>query len=326
MSIPLPPPPPDHIGWPWTAEPPPLTPLPHYPKITIITPSFNQGEYLEALIRSVLLQNYPNCELLVFDGGSGDRTLEILHKYEGLIQWVSQRDRGQSDAVNQGLDQASGELVGWQNSDDLYGPHAFYFAAQAWLNHPESDVIYGKIDHLSEAGDYLFPYPVKTATVANMIPYSAVTNHSVFLTQNVIQAGERLDLDYHHCMDQEFILRLLLKGYKFTFEPNILAYWRLHDQSKSSQQMQIWAREAFRLCERVYRDAEIGADIREQAKDCLYSLCRDSFAKGRMAVFREQVGALRSHFGPLPLELRCKAAFGQLPGAKMLIDAKAKWR
>jgi glycosyltransferase involved in cell wall biosynthesis len=131
----LPDPPPGKTGWPWTEQ---SDPLPEtqpngepWPKISIVTPSYNQGQFIEETIRSVLLQGYPNLEYIVIDGGSTDETVEILEKYDPWIDyWVSETDEGQSDAINKGFDVANGEFGNWQNSDDLYCRDALPSAAK----------------------------------------------------------------------------------------------------------------------------------------------------------------------------------------------------
>ncbi|WP_263821281.1 glycosyltransferase family 2 protein [Salinibacter sp.] len=123
----LPAPPPGKTGWPWTEQSDALpetqpdgTP---WPKISIVTPSYNQGQFIEETIRSVLLQRYPNLEYIVMDGGSTDGTVEILEKYDPWIaHWVSEPDDGQSDAINKGFERATGDTYAWLNSDDYYAP------------------------------------------------------------------------------------------------------------------------------------------------------------------------------------------------------------
>ncbi|MEM9542520.1 MAG: glycosyltransferase family 2 protein [Cyanobacteria bacterium P01_E01_bin.42] len=298
----LPPTPPQKTGWCWqqSSQNPDsiLTDCSQYPLISIVTPSYNQAEFLEETIRSILLQNYPNLEYIIIDGGSTDGSVEIIKKYEPyLAYWVSERDRGQSDALNKGFKRATGELIGWQNSDDTYQQNAFAYAAKTYLSHPEAEVIYGLVHHINRDSQFLEEYPVTTATIANMIPYSAVTNHSVFYTRKIFQDGNFIDTNLQHCMDQEFILRLLLKQYKFVFEPQIIGNWRLYDFTKSSQQMDIWAREAFQLCQQIYNDETCDRAIRDKAKSSLYGLCLDNFAKGRAKVFRDTVAELVKIFG-----------------------------
>src|SRR3954468_14683484 len=144
----LPPPPPGRTGWPWTAGTPGLPATAPgggvWPKGSVITPSYNQGHYLEEPIRSVLLQGYPNLEYIVMDGGSRDGSVEVIKKYAPFISyWTSERDRGQSDAINKGFRRASGEWAGGQNSDDFYEPGAIRAAVEAAAAYPEASVIYG---------------------------------------------------------------------------------------------------------------------------------------------------------------------------------------
>ena len=138
----LPDPPPGRIGWPWTVETPPPSPG-TWPLISIVTPAFQHGRYLEETIRSVLLQNYPNLEYVVIDGGSTDETAAILQKYRPWLSFArSARDRGQGHAINLGFALASGTLRGWLNSDDFYLPHALEALAEASRSAP-ADFFYG---------------------------------------------------------------------------------------------------------------------------------------------------------------------------------------
>ncbi|NEO82817.1 MAG: glycosyltransferase [Spirulina sp. SIO3F2] len=293
----LPDPPRDRTGWPWTVASDPGAPLAHYPRISIVIPSYNQAQFLEETLRSVLLQNYPNLECLVIDGGSSDESLEILQQYDPWITWISEPDQGQSDAVNKGFRRATGDWVGWQNSDDTYEPNTFTQVAQTVLDHPETQVVYGNVRHTDRHSQWLSDYAVTEATIANMIPYSAVTNHSVFYSAQVFADGEFLDLNRHHCMDQEFILRLLRRGYHFTFNPQVVGNWRLHDQSKSTGQMRVWAKEAFELCQEVYADTSLTFEVRQKARDCLLSLAHDTFSKVRLDVFQWQMQELTRGLG-----------------------------
>ncbi|MEM8640744.1 MAG: glycosyltransferase family 2 protein [Cyanobacteria bacterium P01_G01_bin.54] len=293
----LPVPPSTRTGWPWTIASNTANVLPYYPRLSIVIPSYNQAQFLEETLRSVLLQNYPNIECWVIDGGSSDGSQEILQRYDPWINWISEPDQGQSDAVNKGFRRATGDWIGWQNSDDTYEPNTFFQVAQTVLAQPDTDVVYGKVRHTDAESQWLQDYPVTEATIANMIPYSAVTNHAVFYSTRIFAAGEFLDLSRHHCMDQEFILRLLRQGYRFTFNPEVVGNWRLHDQSKSSGQMRVWAKEAFELCQEVYQDATLPLAVRQKARNCLLSLAHDTFSKMHLDVFRWQMGELVRELG-----------------------------
>ena len=116
-----------------------------YPKISIVTPSFNQGKYIEQTIQSVLDQDYPNLEYIIIDGGSTDETVEIIKKYEHKIHyWVSEPDKGQTDGINKGFAKCTGEIFNWINSDDYYEPGTFYKLAKLFTEHPYVDVVCGK--------------------------------------------------------------------------------------------------------------------------------------------------------------------------------------
>ena len=118
-------------------------------KVSIITPSLNQAQFIERSIQSVLAQQWRPLEHIVFDGGSTDGTLDILKKYDGQLRWVSEPDKGQSDAVNKGIRTATGDVIGWLNSDDIYYPGAVKLAAEFLAAHPEFDAVYGMADYIA---------------------------------------------------------------------------------------------------------------------------------------------------------------------------------
>lgn len=117
-----------------------------YPKISIVTPSYNQGSYLEETILSVLNQKYPNLEYIIIDGGSTDSSVEIIKKYASYLSyWVSEKDSGQSEALNKGFNRASGEIIAWLNSDDLYCENTLHIIAEKFMEHPEVGIVYGDV-------------------------------------------------------------------------------------------------------------------------------------------------------------------------------------
>ena len=147
----LPTPPAGKTGWPWTVETPPLPPArpdgSPWPRISIVTPSYNQGQFIEETIRSILLQGYPDLEYIIIDGGSTDQSVEIIKKYEPwLTYWVSEKDRGQAHAINKGFARVSGEIGGYLNSDDFYLPNALSAAAVSFIR-LRWDLFIGRSDY-----------------------------------------------------------------------------------------------------------------------------------------------------------------------------------
>ena len=156
----LPIPPHKKSGWPWTEEsrqlPDTMPDGSFWPKISIVTPSYNQGQYLEETIRSVLLQGYPNLEYLIIDGGSTDNSVEIIHKYEPWLHyWISEPDNGQSEAINKGFSKATGDILNFINSDDFLHPRAFEVIAFAYKKGNTTGGYVGGCQRINEEGKFL---------------------------------------------------------------------------------------------------------------------------------------------------------------------------
>jgi hypothetical protein len=233
----LPPPPSGCIGWPWTAATDPAVysappPVGFWPKITIVTPSFGQGLYIEETIRSVLLQNYPALEYIVMDGGSTDGTLAILKRYAPwLAQWESAPDRGQSHALNKGYVRATGEIYGWINSDDYYLPGALASVARAYR--PGRRSLYFS-DWLERFGDnpgltlhqekpcFAFQVAVGERTLPSHATFWPAAVHQPF--------NEAL----HFTLDAEFFKRLAAGGSRPCQVSQALGVFRQHSAAKSS--------------------------------------------------------------------------------------------
>lgn len=199
------------LGWPWDMETDPkrYSERKNWPKITIVTPSFNQGAYIEETIRSVLLQNYPNLEYIVIDGGSTDATKQILEKYAPWISyWRSEKDKGQGHAINKGFSLASGEIYGWINSDDFYMNEAFFNLAQSFQKY-NPDVIYGDglvLDELTKNLTYCKANWVKERY---LFMGGIIMQHSCFWKQSV----HLPILEALHCaVDSELWFRLIPKA------------------------------------------------------------------------------------------------------------------
>jgi glycosyltransferase involved in cell wall biosynthesis len=128
-------------------------------KVSIVTPSFNQGQFIERTLQSVACQAGVEIEHVVFDGGSTDNTVEVLKNFSPPVRWVSKKDKGQTDAVNQGIRATDGEIMGWLNSDDIYYPGAVAHVVEYFDRHPEIDVVYGMADHIDLEDQVFECYP-----------------------------------------------------------------------------------------------------------------------------------------------------------------------
>lgn len=209
-------------------------------KISIVTPSFNQAQFIGECLDSVRLQHFPSVEHIVRDGGSSDGTISILEKYSsevphGELPWVSEPDRGQSDALNRGFRAASGDIVGWLNSDDRYRPGCLAAVDEAFSKNPDVDILYGDYTWIDESGRILkirreieFSQFILSYHRVLYIPSTAT-----FFRRRIFDEGHFLDTRYHYAMDSEFFLRLAHKGYRFKHEPKLLADFRWHSESKS---------------------------------------------------------------------------------------------
>lgn len=240
----LPTPPSGKTGWPWTKEsqqlPETMPDGKHWPKISIVTPSYNQGGFIEETIRSVLLQGYPNLEYIIIDGGSMDQSVEIIKKYEKwLTYWVSEKDNGQASAINKGLHLSTGELVAWINSDDLYVPSALSNAAK-YLGAGTVDHIWlcGACQYFDETGYVAVYYPVVPALQEWMLRFDCPRDYSfpqpsVFWNRVVFEKIGFLNEGYHYSFDHDYWLRIRLAGQEPLSIRDVVSNFRLHEQSKT---------------------------------------------------------------------------------------------
>ncbi len=243
----LPPPPPGKTGWPWTVETPPLPDArpdgTAWPRISIVTPSYNQGQFIEETIRSVLLQGYPNLEYIIIDGGSTDDSVEIIRKYERhLAYWVSEKDRGQSHAINKGIRRISGDVWAYQNSDDLLTPSALATVAARFAD-PSVSWVGGSSENFgteaaggvipentARAKDYLCPW---SRSMRYVFPFSGAS----YMKRDIIDRIGVFDESFHYSMDIEYYCRAIFEGgCQLTLVPEVLASWRWHGLSKTMGQ------------------------------------------------------------------------------------------
>lgn len=201
-------------------------------KVTIITPSYNQGKYLERTILSVLEQKIDNLEYLVMDGGSTDNSVEILKKYEEFLTWKSERDKGQTDAVNKGLRLASGDIIGWLNSDDIYYEDAVKKVLKVFEENPEINVVYGNANHIREDDSVIEPYYTEDFNYERLKEICFICQPSVFFRKKLVNKYGPLDESLQYCMDYEYWLRLG-KGEFFFYLDELIAGSRLYEDNKT---------------------------------------------------------------------------------------------
>jgi glycosyltransferase involved in cell wall biosynthesis len=208
-----------------------------YPKLTVVTPSYNQAAYLERTILSVLNQQYPNLEYFIIDGGSTDGTLDIIRKYEPyLAGWVSEKDRGQTDAINKGFRLATGDYVAFQNSDDVFSPNALMQVADAWRTNPDTGVFYGGLYIIDEQDVILetmkaLPFCPECQIYEGM----QVFNQSLFIRRTLLEQYGMLDETLRFVIDYEIVARLGVQP-AVSFQ-QVKSFWggfRVQPDAKSS--------------------------------------------------------------------------------------------
>lgn len=207
------------------------------PLISIITPSYNQGQYLEETILSVLDQDYPNLEYIIIDGDSSDKSVEIIKKYEQYITyWVSEQDNGQTHAINKGFRKATGDIIAWINSDDIYFKGVFEKVSQVFSNNPDIDVLYSNGVWIDESGKIIrkrkhthFHYNTWFYGMAD--PFQS----EVFYNRRVLEKAGYLNETFQMMMDREWWIRMANNGCKFKYIDNEFAATRKHSNTKSAK-------------------------------------------------------------------------------------------
>lgn len=201
------------------------------PLITVVTPSYSQGQFIRETIESVLNQGV-EVEHLVFDACSTDETVAVLKSFGDKISWVSEPDGGQTDAVNKGLKVAKSEIIGWLNSDDIYYPEALKKVLQYFNDHPEVDVVYGRADHIDASGGFLEEYPTEGWDYERLKETCFLCQPAVFFRKSVVDKYGQLNDALDFCMDYELWLRFGRdKGFSFIKEK--LAGSRLYEDNKT---------------------------------------------------------------------------------------------
>jgi glycosyltransferase involved in cell wall biosynthesis len=235
----LPDPPKGKAGWPWTEGCQSLSAQPRnnkkWPSISIVTPSYNQGQFIEETIRSVLLQGYPKLEYIIIDGGSTDNTIEIIRKYETWLDfWVSEKDRGQSHAINKGWERSSGLIIAWLNSDDVYAFGAFSAVASEWCRYDSVHMLFG--DAVS-TDVRLQPYKKKNMgsySLKVMLAGKRMPQPAVFISKELYSRLGPLNESLYFSLDFDFFLRAWMspEARNFYYISQVLAFSRRYKETK----------------------------------------------------------------------------------------------
>jgi glycosyltransferase involved in cell wall biosynthesis len=246
-------------GWPWTVDldsPQRLFDDRSWPRLSVVTPSYNQGQFIEETIRSVLLQGYPNLEYIVIDGGSTDDSVEVIRKYEPwLSYWVSERDNGQADAINKGFGRATGQFLAWINSDDFYLPECFKTIVSQFGTDDSIGLVYGemKLALGASTGPVRIGYPVGNGRMLDklVLPFQP----ACFFRKSVLDKVGPLDVALRYVMDSDIILKVMSNS-NYVRHPSALATFRVHRESKTSTADEKFAEELLMVLDKVLSDRD----------------------------------------------------------------------
>ena len=226
-----------------------LTPLSPRPLVSIVTPSYNQADFLETTIRSVLEQDYPYVEYFVMDGASSDGSVDIIHNYAGRLSgWVSEKDRGQGDAINKGLARAHGEIVAWLNSDDYYLPKAVSSAVEIFEQHPEAAMVYGDMLAVDQDGQTLNVLRYSQYSLEDLLCFQIIGQPAVFFRREAYEQAGGLDVQFHYMLDHLLWIRMAQES-NIVYVPQTWAAARFHPQAKNRNLAVEFPKEAFRILE-----------------------------------------------------------------------------
>jgi len=205
------------------------------PLISIVTPSFNQARYIEATIRSVLDQDYPAIEYIIVDGGSDDGSVDIIQRYASkLAWWVSEKDKGQTDALNKGFSQAKGQFLAWINSDDTYEPGTLSAAARYLEQHPEIGMVYADANFIDEKGQMIGHFPAAQTDYQRLRQgYVHIPQQTAFFRADLWQRVGPLDPDFYFAMDYDLWVRLAKLAPLAYLSGQLWANFRLHSSGKT---------------------------------------------------------------------------------------------
>lgn len=233
------------------------------PRVTIVTPSFNQAQFLEQTIQSVLGQDYPNLEYMVVDGASTDGSVEIIQRYaDRLSWWVSEKDRGQGEAINKGFARATGDIVGWLNSDDVYQPGAIATAVEAFRSRPEVGLIFGDVLAIDGENHVLNLMRCGDWGLDELMSFHILNQPGVFMKRAVLEQAGYLDPNYHYMLDTHLWLRIAQIA-PMMYVRKTLAAGRFHPLAKNLAAAPRFGVEALRIVDWMQTQPVLAARFRQ---------------------------------------------------------------
>ena len=215
--------------------------------ISIITPSYNQADFLEQTIRSVLAQENAQFEYLIVDGASTDGSVGIIENYAASLAWyVSEADSGQACAINKGFVRAKGEIIAWLNSDDYYLPDTLAKVADLFAQHPEAGIVYGDVLSVDSAGNPINLQHFQPYTLDDLMAFKIISQPAVFMRRSLLEEAGYLDDDYHFLLDHQLWLRIAQLA-PLIYTSQTLAVARYHDEAKNIAHAEEFGAEAFKI-------------------------------------------------------------------------------
>lgn len=264
----------------------------NYPKISIVTASYNQGQFIEETILSVLNQNYPNLEYIVIDGGSTDNSVEIIKKYQRhLTYWVSENDKGQANAINKGLKLCTGEIFNWLNSDDYLEPGALHKISVAF-DDDNVNIVAGKVRNFSTTSEEIIPNQKLSAKgLMCWEPGVKFVQPGVWMRRTLIEQCGGIDEQFHYAFDWDLYIRYLYCFPQVKELDDLLVHFRLHENSKTQSLLEKFAIEEREIIEKIY--ALDGYPLLKER--CLYKIQKTNWTSYLSALSKADISIIKKY-------------------------------